>query len=117
FDALEVMDGPKGADYVRIVRVISEEYFLQSKALQGQDRAVFESCWKALTVLHDQDALDADDVRELQEAASIVNVDDHLVDPDEVLIQDSEWYAGFFDGELDSALCKPLPELWPLFEE
>jgi hypothetical protein len=117
FDALEVMDGPRGADYVRIVRRISEEYFLQSKALQGQDRAVFESCWKALTVLHDQDALDADDVRELQEAATIVNVDDHLVDPDEVLIQDSEWYAGFFDGELDSALCKPLPELWRLFEE
>ena len=117
FDALEVIDGPKGADYVRIVRAISDEYFLQSKALQGQDRAVFESCWKALTALHDQDALDADDVRELQEAATIVNVDDHLVDPDEVLIQDSEWYAGFFDGELDSALCKPLPELWPLFEE
>jgi len=117
FDALEVSDGPEGADYVRIIRQISDEYFLQSKVLQGQDRVVFDSCWRALAAIHDRGELDADDVRELQEAATIVNVSGYLVDPDEVLIQDSEWYAGFFDGELDSALCKPLPELWPLFEE
>lgn len=117
FDALGVSDGPEGADYVRIIRQISDEYFLQSRVLQGQDRVVFDSCWRALAGIHDRDELDADDVRELQEAATIVNVSGYLVDPDEVLIQDSEWYAGFFDGELDSALCKPLPELWPLFEE
>ena len=117
FDVLGVTDGPEGADYVRIIHEISDEYFVQSKALQGQDRAVFDLCWKSLATLYDRDALDADDVRELQEAATVVNVSDHLVDPDEVLIQDSEWYAGFFDGELDAALCKPLPELWPLLEE
>ena len=116
FDVLRVTDGPEGADYVRIIHEISDEYFVQSKALQGQDRAVFDLCWKSLATLYDRDALDADDVRELQEAATVVNVSDHLVDPDEVLIQDSEWYAGFFDGELDAALCKPLPELWPLLE-
>ena len=117
FNVLGVTDGPEGADYVRVIREISDEYFVQSKALQGQDRTVFDLCWKSLAVLYDRDALDADDVRELQEAATVVNVSDHLVDPDEVLIQDSEWYAGFFDGELDAALCKPLPELWPLLEE
>ena len=107
FDALGVNDGPEGADYVRIVREISDEYFCSHEALQGQDRAVFESCWKALAALHGREELDPADVRELREAATIVNLRDHLVDPDEVLIQDSEWYAGFFDGELDSALCKP----------
>lgn len=117
FDALGVTDGPESADYVRIIREISDEYFLTSKIVQGQDRAVFDSCWKALAVLHDRDALDAANLRDLREAATIVNVTQHLVDPDEVLIQDSEWYAGFFDGELDSALCRPFPELWPLFEE
>ena len=116
FDVLGVTDGPEGADYVRIIHEISDEYFAESKALQGRDRAVFDLCWKALATLYDRDALDARDVRELQEAPTVVNVREHLVDPDEVLIQDSEWYAGFFDGELDPALCKPLPELWPLLE-
>ena len=37
--------------------------------------------------------------------------------PDEVLLQDSEWHAGFFSGELDRALCKPAPELWPFIEK
>ena len=117
FDVLGVKDGPEAADYVRIIHEISDEYFVQSKALQGQDRAVFDLCWKSLATLYDRDALDAGDVRKLQEAATVVNVNDHLVDPDEVLIQDSEWYAGFFNGDLDAALCKPLPELWPLLEE
>ena len=117
FDVLGVTDGPEAADYVRIIHEISDEYFVQSKALLGQDRAVYDLCWKSLATLYDRDALDADDVRELQEAATVVNVNDHLVDPDEVLIQDSEWYAGFFNGALDAALCKPLPELWPLLEE
>jgi hypothetical protein len=117
FDALGVSDGPAGADYVRIIREVSDEYFMQSKVLHGQDRAVFDLCWRVLAGLHDRGELDADDVRELQEAATVVNVSGSLVDPDEVLIQDSEWYAGFFDGELDSALCKPLPELLPLLEE
>ena len=117
FDVLGVTDGPEGADYVRIIHEISDEYFMQSKALQDQERAVFDLCWKSLATLCDRDALDADDVGGLQGAATVVNVSDQLVDPDEVLIQDSEWYAGFFDGELDAALCKPLPELWPLLEE
>jgi len=37
--------------------------------------------------------------------------------PDEVLLQDSEWHAGFFNGELNRALCKPAPEHWPLIEK
>ena len=117
FDVLGVTDGPAGADYVRIIHEISDEYFVQSKALQGQDRAVFDLCWRSLATLYDRGWLDEGNVRELQEAATIVNVSDHLADADEVLIQDSEWYAGFFDGELDAALCKPLPELWPVLEE
>jgi hypothetical protein len=117
FDALGVIDGPGASDYVRIIREISDEYFLQSKTLQGQDRAVFDLCWKALATLHEREDLDGDELRGLQEAPTIVNVTGYLADPDEVLIQDSEWYAGFFDGELDSALCRPLPELWPLFED
>ena len=44
FDVLGVTDGPEGADYVRIIHEISDEYFVQSKALQGQDRAVFDLC-------------------------------------------------------------------------
>lgn len=34
-----------------------------------------------------------------------------------MLLQDSEWHAGFFGGELDQALCKPAPELWTFIEE
>ena len=34
-----------------------------------------------------------------------------------MLLQDSEWHAGFFNGELDRALCKPEPELWPFIEK
>jgi len=36
--------------------------------------------------------------------------------PDEVLLQDSQWHATFFNGELSNALCRPAPELYPLLE-
>ena len=117
FNALRIKDAPDSQDFVRIVRDISDEYFLQSRALQGEDRTVFDSCWMALANLDAHDELPANDVVALQEAATIVNVLDRLVDPDEVLLHDSEWYRRFFGGEVDQALCKPVPDLWPLFEK
>src|SRR5205823_6611991 len=86
FDALGVKDGPEGSDFVRIIRDISDDYFLQSRGLRGQDRVVFDSCWMALAGVHGREELEAADVRQLQEAATVVNLRDRLVDPDEVLI-------------------------------
>ena len=46
-----------------------------------------------------------------------MNLIGRLVFPDEVLLQDSEWHAEFFAGELDQALCRPAPDLWPILEK
>ena len=39
------------------------------------------------------------DIRRLQEAPTILNLMGQPTHPDEVLLQDSEWHAGFFNGE------------------
>ena len=53
----------------------------------------------------------------MQEAPTVLSIHGQLTHPDEILLQNSEWHAGFFGGELDQALCKASPELWPFLEE
>ncbi len=117
FDAIGVKNTPEGRDYVDILLDIVGEYFEQSKPVTGPDRAVYDVCLAGVSSAYEQEELTPSDLKRLQEAPSILNLQGQLTHPDEVLLQDSEWHAGFFGGELDQALCKPAPELWPLVEE
>jgi hypothetical protein len=117
FTAIGVKNAPEGRDYIDILLDIVGECFEQSKSVVGQDRLVYEACLIGISTSDEREEIDADDIRKLQKAPTILNLMGQPTHPDEVLLQDSEWHAGFFNGELDRALCKPAPELWPFLEK
>ncbi len=118
FDAIGVKDAPEGRDFVDILLDnIVDEYFVQSKPLTGSDRAVYDVCLTSLATAHERGELTPSDLQRLKETPAILNLREQLAYPDAVLLQDSEWHTGFFGGELDQALCKPVPELWPFMKE
>lgn len=116
FTAIGVKNAPDGHDFADILLDIVGACFEQSKVVIGPDRSVYDRCLEGLCTADSQDALTESDLRRLQEAPSILNVKGQPTHPDEVLLQDSEWHAGFFNGELDRALCRPAVELWPLIQ-
>ncbi len=115
FDAMGVKNAPEGQDFVEILLDIVDEYFEQSKPLTGPDREVYDACLTGVATYHEE--LVPSDLQRLQKAPTILNLRGQLTHPDEVLLQDSEWHAGSFGGELDQALCKLDPDLLPFFEE
>lgn len=117
FTAIGVKNTPEGRDFIDILLDIVGEYFEQSKTVAGADRSVYDVCLMGLEASYEIDKISAPDIRRLQEAPTILNLMGQPTHPDEVLLQDSEWHAGFFNGELDRALCKPVPELWPFIEK
>lgn len=117
FTAIGVKDAPEGRDYVDILLDIVGEYFEKSKPVAGADRSVYDACLMGVSAADEREEIGAPDIRRLQEAPTILNLMGQPTHPDEVLLQDSEWHAGFFNGELDRALCKPAPELWPFIEK
>jgi hypothetical protein len=117
FTAIGVKNAPDGQDYIDILLDIIGEYFEQSKSLVGADRSVYEACLMGMATSDEREEIDDQYMRRLQEAPTILNLMWQPTHPDEVLLQDSEWHTGFFNGELDRALCKPAPELWPLLEK
>lgn len=117
FTAIGVKNAPEGRDYVDILLDIVGEYFDHAKAVAGADRWVYDACLMGVSASDEREEIGALEIRRLQEAPSILNLMGQPTHPDEVLLQDSEWHAGFFNGELDRALCKPAPELWPFMEK
>lgn len=117
FSALGVKNAPEGRDHIDILLDIVGKYFEQSKPVAGADRSVYDACLMGVSAADEREEIGAPDIRRLQEAPTILNLMGQPTHPDEVLLQDSEWHAGFFNGELDRALCKPAPELWPFIEK
>ena len=117
FDAIGVKNAPEGPDFVDILLDIVGEYFEQSKPVTGPDRAVYDVCLASVASADKHGELTRSDLERLHEAPTILNLQGQLTHPDEVLLQDSEWHAGFFEAELDPALCKPAPELWSFVEK
>lgn len=117
FTAIGVKNAPEGRDYVDILLDIVGEYFEQSKPVAGADRLVYDACLMGASASDERDEIGATEILRLQEAPTILNLIGQPTHPDEVLLQDSEWHAAFFNGELDRALCKPAPELWPFIQK
>lgn len=116
FDSIGVKNAPEAKDYVDLLLDIVVEYFERGAPLGGADLGVYETCLDGISNAADQEQLDRSDLQRLQEAPSVLSLVKNLTHPDELLLQDSEWHATFFDGDLNRALCKPAPELWPLLE-
>lgn len=114
FEAIGVKDAPDCADYVDILLDIAGDHCERSAPVAGADRTVYETCLAAVAAAHGRAECSAADLRRLSEAPTILNLTDMARLPDELLLHDSEWYAGFFDGDLDQALCRLPAELWPL---
>lgn len=117
FTAIGVKNAPEGRDFIDILLDIVGECFEQSKPVTGIDRSVFEACLIGVAASDEREEIVSSDIQRLQEAPTILNLTGQPTHPDEVLLQDSEWHAGFFNGELDQALCKPAPELWSFIEK
>lgn len=118
FTAIGVKDSPQGKDFVDILLEIVGKFYEQAKSLEGQDKAVYEACLAGASTADEQKETGmAEEIRRLQEAPTITNLLGEFTHPDEVLLQDSEWHTEFFQGELDRALCKPAPELWPFIKK
>jgi hypothetical protein len=117
FTAIGVKNAPEGRDFVDILLDIVGEYFEQSKLVSGADRSVYDVCLMGVSVSDEREEIGASEIRRLQEAPTILNLLGQPTHPDEVLLQDSEWHASFFNGELDRALCKHAPELWQLIQK
>ncbi|KHS70939.1 hypothetical protein RC77_05345 [Pectobacterium brasiliense] len=116
FDSIGVKNAPNGHDFVDILLDIVGEYFEKSRLLTGPDRAVYGVCLASIATAYEYEELTQSDLQRLQKAPIVLNLQGQLIHPDEVLLQDSEWYTGFFGGELDQALCKLAPETWLFFE-
>ena len=117
FNAIGIKNAPEGREYVEILLDIVAECFEQSKLVTGADRSVYESCLHCIAESYEREEIGVLDIQRLEEAPSILNLIGQPTHPDELLLQDSEWHAGFFKGELDQALCKHAPEIWPLIEK
>ncbi|NTU73285.1 DUF3883 domain-containing protein [Candidatus Roizmanbacteria bacterium] len=117
FSALGVKNSPEAKDYVDILMDIVEELFEQAKPVTGIDRTIYDTCLTSIASFDENELLESSDLCRLKEAPTILNQNEQLSYPDELLLQDSEWHAGFFNGELDLALCKFDPELWPFLEK
>ncbi len=117
FDEIGVKAAPDSTDYMDIALDIVGEYYEQSKFLKGPDRAIYDVCLENVAVAYDKQEHVASDFDQIKKAPIVLNLQDQLAHPDEILLQDSEWHAGFFSGELDRALCKYDSERCPLLEE
>ena len=117
FDDIGVKTAPVTQDLIEILLDIIGEHYEKSILVNGADRAIYDNCFEDVALAHGQEELNVSDLVQLRKAPSILNLQDTLTHPDEILLQDSEWHASFFNGELDRALTKPKPELWPLIEE
>lgn len=116
FSAIGVKNAPDTKDYVDLLLDVVGEYFEQGKPIDGADRGVYEACLNGIATADSEEELGDAELTRLQQSPSILNLLCQATHPDELLLQDSEWHAVFFNGELNRALCKPAPELWPLLE-
>ena len=117
FTAIGVKNSPDAEDYVDLLLDIVKEHYEQAKTVTGASRVVYDTCLSGIAAADAQDQFEHSELMRLQESPIVLNLKNQLIFPDEIFLQDSEWHVSFFHGELDSALCKPALELWPLLDK
>ena len=94
-----------------------ETHFERSAPVVDADRTIYDTCLDNVAAAHGRGECEPADLRRLREAPTILNLGGMATLPDEILLLDSEWHAGFFGQELDRALCRLPAELCPLVED
>jgi len=116
FTAIGVKNTPDTKDFVDLLLDVVGGYYEQCGSIEGVDHSVYEACISGISTADNAGEIDEAELQRLQKSPSILNLLGRPTHPDELLLQDSEWHAAFFGGELNLALCKPAPEFWPLLE-
>ena len=116
YDAVGVKNTPDGMDYAGFLIEIANKYDQQAKPIGDDDLAIYGLCLNGVASAHERGELLDKELDLLRVEPSILNLKKRFSYPDEILLKDSEWHAEFFGEDLEEALCKPLPELWPLFQ-
>ena len=111
FEAIGVKDAPECADYIDILLDIAGAHFERCTPVADADRTIYDTCLAHVAAAHERDECSPDELLRLREAPTILNLGGMATHPDEILLHDSEWLAGFFDQELDRALCRLPAEL------
>ena len=114
FMAIGVKDAPECADYIDILLDVAGAHFERCAPVADVDRTIYDTCLAHVAAAHERDECSPDELRRLREAPTILNLGGMATHPDEILLHDSEWLAGFFDQELDRALCRLPAEICPL---
>ncbi len=114
FRAIGVKDAPECSDYVDILLDLVGTHFERSVPVVDPDRTIYDTCLGNVAAAHEREECDESELVRLRQAPTILSLESMTTLPDEILLHDSEWYAGFFGGELDRALCKLPAELCPL---
>ena len=117
FRAIGVKDAPECSDYVDILLDLVGAHFERSAPVVDPDRTIYDACLANVVAAHGREECDLSELRRLRQAPTILSLEGMTTLPDEILLHDSEWYSGFFGGELDRALCKLPAELCPLAME
>ena len=117
FKAIGIKDAPECSDYIDILLDITGAYLERSAPVAGADRIIYDTCLANVAAAHRREECEPAELRRLREAPTILNLGDMATLPDEILLHDSEWLAGFFDQELDRALCRLPAEVCPLAME
>ena len=114
FKALGVKDAPECTDYVDILLDLVGDHFERCAPVIDSELTIYNACFVNVAAAHEREECDSSDLQRLRQAPTILSLDGMTTLPDEILMHDSEWYTGFFGGELDQALCKLPAEVLPL---
>lgn len=118
FRHLDVKDTPAPRDYVDILLDVVTSHYEREAEIAGDERAVYESCLNAIAgAIEDNSALSVENWNRLRQSPTVLNLHGKPCFPDEVLLQDSEWHASLFSGELDPALCNLRSDFWSLLQK
>ena len=116
FRAIGIKDAPECSDYVDILLDLVGAHFERFAPVVDPDRIIYDTCLAKVADAYGREECDPSELGRLRQAPTILSLEDMATLPDEILLHDSEWYAGLFGtgGELHRALCKLPAELCPL---
>ncbi len=117
FDFLGVAEEPSTETYVDVLVDIAGEFGGTASDLPGDISLVHDVCIKTLsTKLREEPAETSRHLERLRDHPFLLTLAGTLAFVDEVAVQDSDWLAEPFGGELDARLVRSLPETVPLID-
>lgn len=117
FDFLGVAEEPSTETYIDVLIDITSEFGGIASGLPGETALVHELCIKTLSEhLRDDPEETSRHLGSLREQPFLSTLAGTLAFVDEVAVQDSDWLAEPFGGELDARLVRSSPETADLIE-